>query len=200
MGLLALAAASAEAQTSVAGNAQNGRQAFAANRCDTCHGSEGQGLAESRPPGPRVGPPRTAFADFDRYVRRPTGQMLAYDSRVLSDATLRDIFAFLQSRPPAPGEMAPAGNAQNGRQVYVRYGCYQCHGYEGQGSQQTAGPLLGPPAIPFSAFRAYTRQPTGAMPPYTSQVLSDAALADMYAFLQSRPAPAELRSIPLLNE
>ena len=27
---------------------------------------------------------------------------------------------------------APAGNAANGRKHFVSYGCYQCHGYEGQ--------------------------------------------------------------------
>jgi ubiquinol-cytochrome c reductase cytochrome c subunit len=37
------------------------------------------------------------------------------------------------------------------------------------------------------------------MPPYTAKVLSDADLADIYAFLQSVPAPPKVDSIPLLK-
>jgi hypothetical protein len=44
------------------------------------------------------------------------------------------------------------------------------------------------------------RQPTGEMPPYTSKVLSDTGLADVYSFLQSVPRPPEADNIPLLKE
>jgi len=37
------------------------------------------------------------------------------------------------------------------------------------------------------------------MPPYTSKVVSDADLADIYAFLQARPQPPALDSIQLLK-
>ena len=37
------------------------------------------------------------------------------------------------------------------------------------------------------------------MPPYTSKVVSDSELADIYAFLQSLPQPPAAKSIPLLN-
>ena len=43
------------------------------------------------------------------------------------------------------------------------------------------------------------RQPTGQMSPYAPKVVSDAELADIYAFLRSIPPPAPGRSIPLLN-
>jgi hypothetical protein len=33
------------------------------------------------------------------------------------------------------------------------------------------------------------------MPPYTEKVVSDAELADIYAFLQARPRPAPIDSI-----
>jgi mono/diheme cytochrome c family protein len=38
------------------------------------------------------------------------------------------------------------------------------------------------------------------MPPYTAKVLSDAQLADVYAFLQSVPQPTPVENIPLLKE
>ena len=93
---------------------------------------------------------------------------------------------------------APAGNAEAGKKLYVSYGCYQCHGYEAQGSNAT-GPRLGPRPIAFAAFSRYVRQPTGQMPPYTVKVVSDADLTNIYAFVQSRPVPPSVQSIPILK-
>ncbi len=87
-----------------------------------------------------------------------------------------------------PAGAIPAGNADDGRKAFVSYGCYQCHGYEAQGSSAT-GPRLGPRPIAWASVSRYVRRPTGQMPPYTTAVLSDQELANIYAFLQSRPAP-----------
>ena len=38
------------------------------------------------------------------------------------------------------------------------------------------------------------------MPPYTSKVVSDSEMADIYAFLQSLPQPPAVKDIPLLND
>ena len=43
------------------------------------------------------------------------------------------------------------------------------------------------------------RSPRDEMPPYTAKVLSDADLADIYAFVQSVPQPPKVDSIPLLK-
>ncbi len=105
-----------------------------------------------------------------------------------------------QTAGPAQGSApaAPAGNADNGKKLFTSYGCYECHGREAQGSSAT-GPRLAPRPIAFAAFSKYLRQPTGLMPPYTSKVVSDADLADIHAFLRSRPQPPALESIPLLK-
>ncbi len=110
------------------------------------------------------------------------------------------VLARLGAGTQAPGkaDTARAGNAQNGKRIYTNYGCYECHGREGQGSSAT-GPRLGPRPIPFEAFVSYIRQPAGEMPPYTSKLVSDSELADIYAFLESRPQPPAAKSIPLLN-
>lgn len=102
-----------------------------------------------------------------------------------------------QTAAPAPAA-APAGDAEQGRKLFVSYGCYQCHGYEAQGAD--TGPRLGPRPVPFASFSRYVRRPTGQMPPYTTTVATDASLADIYAFLQARPAPRPVGSIPLLND
>jgi ubiquinol-cytochrome c reductase cytochrome c subunit len=99
----------------------------------------------------------------------------------------------LSAQTPAP---TPAGNAMNGAKIFVSYGCYQCHGYAGQGG---AGARLAPKPIAFAAFTKYVRKPTQQMPPYTAKVVSDQELADIYAFLLTIPPPPDPNSIPLMR-
>jgi len=178
------------------GNVQNGKTAFAARMCSGCHGDEGQGLV-----GPRLAPPGRAFADFLQYVRQPAGKMPPVTGQAVSDAELRNIYAFLQSIAPAgPAPLVENGNAENGKRIYVSNGCYECHGREGQGSAQTAAPRIGPPVLSLTAFASYVHQPTGSMPPYISKVVSNQDLTDIYAFLKSLPPAPAAKSIPLLNQ
>ncbi len=103
--------------------------------------------------------------------------------------------AIAQSSQPA---RAPAGDPVAGREAYVRTACYQCHGHEGQGG--AAGPRVGPaPMMAFPAWVKYTRSPRGEMPPYSTKVLSDREMADIYAFLAALPGPKAVKDIPLLN-
>jgi ubiquinol-cytochrome c reductase cytochrome c subunit len=104
--------------------------------------------------------------------------------------------AAAQTAAPA-AQAAPAGNAETGKKLYVSYGCWQCHGYEGQGG--AAGPRLAPRPLPFAGFSRYVRRPTNQMPPYTEKVVSNADLEHIHAYLMSRPAPPAASSIPLLK-
>lgn len=92
---------------------------------------------------------------------------------------------------------APAGNAANGRKLFVSFGCYQCHGYEAQGG--SAGPRLAPRPIAQQQFMKYVRHPTNQMPPFTEKTITDAELTDIYAFLRAQPAPPDVDKIPLLK-
>ena len=90
---------------------------------------------------------------------------------------------------------APAGDSANGRKLLGKYGCYECHGWEGQGG--FAGPRIAPNPLPYAAFVGYIRAPKGVMPPYTEKLLkSEQDLADIYAYLKSRPAPAPRSVLP----
>ena len=93
---------------------------------------------------------------------------------------------------------AVAGNAENGKKLFTSYGCYECHGREGQGSNMT-GPRIAPDPVPFDVLSRYVRKPTGEMPPYTAKIVSEQELADIYAFLQSRPRPPAAKAAPLLK-
>ena len=193
--------ATPQAEAAPSGNADNGKQLYTSHNCDQCHGREGQGGV-----GPQLGPNPIPFSAFVRYTRQPSGQMPPYASDVVSDAELADMYAFLLSLPQASptseaalkSATAPAGNVENGTKLYNAYGCYQCHGYSAQGG--AAGPRLGPNPISFSAFARYTRQPTGQMPAYTSKLVSDSELADIYAFCHAIPKPPDPKSIPLLDD
>lgn len=105
-----------------------------------------------------------------------------------------------QSDQTAKNAKALTGNARHGKELFGKYGCYECHGWEGQGSAGTHAPRIGPPPIPLDALIRYVRHPLGMMPPYTSKVASDQDLADIYAYLKTIPKPPPAKDIPLLNE
>jgi mono/diheme cytochrome c family protein len=97
-----------------------------------------------------------------------------------------------------PGLLAAQeGNVQNGKRLYLKDGCYECHGYAGQGG---AGARLAPRVLSAANLIKYVRHPAGSMPPYTNRVVSDAELTDIRAFLASLPEPPPLKSIPILNQ
>ena len=85
-----------------------------------------------------------------------------------------------------------------GGELYVRYGCAQCHNINGQGGQ--AGPRLAPDTHEFEAFEAMTRFPVMRMPAYTSEQLSQPDLRAIHAYLTSQRQPPPLARIPLLSE
>jgi mono/diheme cytochrome c family protein len=91
-----------------------------------------------------------------------------------------------------------AASAEKGKAAYIQHGCWQCHGFQGQGG--VTGPKLAPDPIPIEAFTAFVRTTDRAMPPYTEAVLPNDDLADIHAYLQSVPKPADYKSIPLLNQ
>ena len=95
------------------------------------------------------------------------------------------------------GGAAFAGDAAKGKATFVRVGCYECHGHQGQGG--VAGLKLAPDPLPYETLAAFVRSSSGPMPPYSDKILSDADLSDIYAYLASIPKPPDPRSIPPLN-
>jgi ubiquinol-cytochrome c reductase cytochrome c subunit len=89
---------------------------------------------------------------------------------------------------------APAGSPQNGKELYLKYSCYACHGYDGHGG---AGARLVPMRLTVERFSSYVHNPR-QMPPYTTRVLSDAQLADLLAYIKSLPESPPVKNIPLL--
>jgi mono/diheme cytochrome c family protein len=90
----------------------------------------------------------------------------------------------------------PAGDAANGRQLFEKDGCYQCHGYAAQGGRD--GARLAAAPMNAQSFSRYVRRPAGAMPAFTAKVLSDQELTDIYAYIKALPVAKPSREIPLL--
>jgi ubiquinol-cytochrome c reductase cytochrome c subunit len=96
------------------------------------------------------------------------------------------------------GAQDSTGNAEAGKRIYMKNGCYQCHGTVGQGT--IAGARIGPPPLSAQGMIRYVRRPAGQMPAFTAKVMSDRELIDVYAFLKTIPPPKPSKDIPLLND
>jgi mono/diheme cytochrome c family protein len=90
------------------------------------------------------------------------------------------------------------GNVENGKRLFVRDGCWECHGYAGQGSRD--GARIANTSLNAQGLIRYVRRPTGAMPAFTEKVATDQELSDIWAYLKSMPAPKPVKEIPLLDQ
>ena len=121
---------------------------------------------------------------------------------ILMGSGIGGFIASLRAQVPAP-----AGNAENGKAVFLKAKCFSCHGTVGQGGP---GGRLAPKPVTFPAFRTFVRQGKvnspatnrnwAGMPPFSTKFISDAELADIYAYLTSIPEPPATASIPLLSQ
>ena len=101
-------------------------------------------------------------------------------------------FAFLTG--VATAQAPSTGDAQKGKELYLKYSCYACHGYDGHGG---AGARLVPMRMTVDRFTAYVHNPRQT-PPYSTKLLSDSQLADLWAYIRSLPVSPEAKDIPLL--
>lgn len=72
----------------------HGKQLYETIGCSGCHGLAGQG-GEGPMTGPLIARPDYPFAAFRALVRNPIGVMPPYSEKVLPDAALADIHAYL---------------------------------------------------------------------------------------------------------
>ena len=169
--------------------ADDGPALLAASGCAACHGQEGLGTALA----PSIVGSDVSEEAFRDSVRNARGAMPAFGPEAVSDEVLGALYAYASSRE---GIDRPTGSLDRGAGLYEGVGCYSCHSNQGQGIMH--GPRIAPEPIRWDRFVWYVRYPSGQMPPYSQAVLSDQDLADVYAFLESRPRPQPVESIPLL--
>jgi mono/diheme cytochrome c family protein len=114
---------------------------------------------------------------------------------------MKQIFVFVffgAAAVIAVGQTAPSGNAQEGKRVFLKDGCYECHGYAGQGGR--SGARVAHTALTAPALIRYVRRPAGQMPSFDDKVISDQELTDIWAYLKSLPAAKKAKDIPLLEQ
>ncbi|HLA73671.1 MAG TPA: cytochrome c [Steroidobacteraceae bacterium] len=91
----------------------------------------------------------------------------------------------------------PAVSAPRDARPFVSFGCYQCHGYVGQGAN--SGPRLSAD-MPYEGFQQIVRFPYGGMPAYPRELLRDEDLRAIYSYIKSLPPAPELKDLPLLYD
>src|SRR5262245_35856061 len=107
------------------------------------------------------------------------------------------VAAFVGSAAFASPQPAVVGDAVNGKRLFERDGCFQCHGYAAQGGRD--GARLAATLMNSQSFIRYVRRPAGAMPAFSAKVLSDQELTDIFAFVKSMAPAKPAKDIQLLN-
>jgi len=107
----------------------------------------------------------------------------------------------------------PAGDAVNGKTVYLAHQCWACHGYNGETGTRLLrddGTFI-PRLLTVNGFIAFIRAPRPDQPPPTGSVVSmpsygvaslpNQQAADLFAYIKTfKPTQPALKDIPLLNQ
>ena len=101
-----------------------------------------------------------------------------------------------KARAQTNNNAAYAGDAENGKRLFVANGCYECHNYNGSGGRQ--GARLAQTKLTAAGLITYVRRPR-TMPAYSANVMSDRELTDVWAYIKTFPDPPPVKSIPILN-
>jgi mono/diheme cytochrome c family protein len=107
----------------------------------------------------------------------------------------------------------PAGDAANGKTLYLAHQCWACHGYNGETGTRLLrddGTFI-PRLLTVNGFIAFIRAPRPDQPPPTGSVTSmpsygaaslpNQQAADLFAYIKTfKPTQPALKDIPLLNQ
>lgn len=113
--------------------------------------------------------------------------------------------AVIGHNPPPTSPVT--GNAANGKALYYSYGCYACHGYNGETGARAFVGNWGNLAtedrfLSFLRGRANVAPipPSTSMPNFGESSLPDKQAKDIYAYIRTFKSTApELKDIPTLN-
>ncbi len=91
-----------------------------------------------------------------------------------------------------------AGDAKQGKEIFIKNGCFGCHGFDGQGGN--AGPKIAPDPMPADALTTFLRNAAATrMPPYDAKGLPDADVVHIRAYLASIAKTGDWKKVPLLQ-
>lgn len=181
---------------------QTGRALFMQKGCYECHGMFGQGSIST---GPALAPHPVPLATMQAYVHHPKGQMPPFSEKILSNAEIAQIHAYLDAIPPNPrsdsiallnggtsqrnstAEDSPAPSTNDhthrGASIYAA-NCAACHGPNGEGG-------VGPSLIDIShrlsieGIESRIREPSGVMPKLYPDRLDGKDVQDVARYVAS---------------
>lgn len=172
-----------------AGNVEAGRIKSESERCQECHGADGNGNGNgqdgkfARLAGQYPAYIVKQLQDFRSGARKHDTMMIM--ARSLEEADLADIAAYYGGLPGMRGETAPADAA--GQWLFAA--CAACHGAQGKGNGNAAFPVIGGQDVKYLrdqllAWRSGERRnsPGGAMNDATKG-LTDAEIDELAHYL-----------------
>jgi ubiquinol-cytochrome c reductase cytochrome c subunit len=107
-------------------------------------------------------------------------------------------FAALFAAGLGAQQQQSASDPAKGKDLFMKYSCYACHGFSGQNG---SGARLVPMKMPAAAFVAYVRAPrTRQMPTYSPKVLSDQQLTDIHAYVKTLPESKPAKQVRALDQ
>lgn len=122
----------------------------------------------------------------------------------LAVAVLTAAALFAQNRPAPTSPVT--GNATHGKALYYSYGCYACHGYNGETGYRAFVGNWGHLAneqefITFLRQRANVAPitPSDRMPNFSENVMSDKQAQDIYAYIRTFKSSAPKSADPTLT-
>jgi mono/diheme cytochrome c family protein len=154
-------------------------------RCDRCHGVDGEGAY-----GPDLAGTTLTFAQFARAVRQPFGIMPSFTEGQMSDQRLADIRAYFASLPrvatPGPRRQLVPEGASAAQRTYIDFAtCGQCHGPEAVGQPRH---LAGGAGADWEWFKKTVYEhsstwPRGHMPNFSRDRLPESVLREVWQYL-----------------
>lgn len=151
------------------------------------------------PPTPIPGPPPTVVAKASAATATsvpPTAThpvptrtpVPATQTPVLPTAT--SVAPTATSLPPTPTAQAKAeavtADVQHGKELFNSLGCAACHGAQGEGR---IGPTIAQTQLSLERVVRQYRAPYRNMPRFGPDQVSEAGIADIYAYLHTLPTP-----------
>lgn len=189
------------------GDAQAGRIKAESERCNECHGAQGQGDGH---PGTEVRFAKLAgqhapylLAQLKHYRSgQRRHEVMKLNTRDLADEDLHDLAAYYATLPPMRGE--PAKDDHDATPTLYTQGdarrgiiaCSVCHGPEGRGATplQPQVPLLAGQDLRYLELQlqdwrsGWRTDPTSSVMNQTARQLTDAEIKSLAVYLASRSA------------
>jgi cytochrome c oxidase subunit 2 len=116
--------------------------------------------------------------EFDVWLAETADAKRPGDAPPLSDDDADDT--------PSDGPATNEPNAARGQELFFANGCAVCHGDNGEGG---IGPTIASTGFSLEQVIGQYRSPRSAMPAFPADRVSDAEVADIYAWLQTLPLP-----------